>query len=1066
MTDGAESRRSRDELIATLASRIESCLRTGPQAVLDPEALDEARQLAALVGSRYTCDAEAVMLLAAFHMHRWRALPPGKDRWDEDQMAAWLAVAGRIDPRLVPPPLRTMVPESAQELDMLNVAALNAQAAALMTHFENTGNADLLRRGIAAWQQGLDGLRCDQQAPRAGILINLSGALIRRAEITRNMEEADEAAAAAREAVRITPHAHELHGRALAHLGIALQTRYELFGDNADLTEAITAGRAATGPEYQASAGRCKSLANLANTLRISFQATGRLADLDDAVALNREALAIASPDETLVIQSNLSGVLLLRFEETLEEDDIEDAEYLSRLVVKATPAGRPERAGRLYNLGQALLTRAVLRVKPGDVTKIVQIAREAVTAASSDHHDKATYQNNLVAALRFRVVTASALGTLTPGQRDSDLAEMIETARASVELTPEGHPDRASYLNNLGIVLRMRERPQDLDEAVTAAQEAVDATPEEHYNWCPHMTNLGNALEARFRRTREIADFTAAISAWANAARSETGASQDRLAAAIAWGRLAAAEKDAANAADGFGYGVSLLPLVAWRGLERGAQEENLARWQGIASDAAAWAIRNQEPERAIELLEHGRSVLWTQQLDLRTETNRLAARAPELHKAIEDTRRALDSTGRHRDLFSGGASSGPTPAQRRRLTERWDLLVAQARRLPGFADFLAPVPFRKLRQAAVDGPVAIVNTSSYGSEVLVINGKSVLVIPLPAVNHNEVVDRAKAMLAVLGRVATRSAHADVDEQIARAAKLLTDVDDMLADVLAWLWTAVACPLLKALQITERLGSTDRDTSRARRLWWCPAGAFAMLPLHAAGLRSAENASVADRVISSYTSTLGALVRSRQPSAPRTKPPLVVGVSNAPGQPPLPFVAAELERISKYITPVTMLTNEHATREDVLKAMADHGWVHFACHGRQNDYNPVDSSLWLFDGPLSVDAIAEREQADRELAYLSACETSTGVPQLADEAIHLAAAFQAVGYRHVIASLWGISDPIAPVVADTVYQALCRDGIPCSAQAAEAIHHAVTRLRDHYPDHPHLWASYIHIGP
>jgi CHAT domain-containing protein len=53
--------------------------------------------------------------------------------------------------------------------------------------------------------------------------------------------------------------------------------------------------------------------------------------------------------------------------------------------------------------------------------------------------------------------------------------------------------------------------------------------------------------------------------------------------------------------------------------------------------------------------------------------------------------------------------------------------------------------------------------------------------------------------------------------------------------------------------------------------------------------------------------------------------------------------------------------------------------------------------------------------------AFLSACHTFTGVLSLADEAIRLASAFQVAGYRHVIATLWWISDPRAPEVADSV---------------------------------------------
>jgi tetratricopeptide (TPR) repeat protein len=1048
---GAESRLGRDDLIAALAARIENCLRIGPKAVLGPDALDEARQLAERIGSRYTCDAEAVMFLATFHLHRWRALPDGDDAWDAELMTTWLAVAAKIDPNLVPPPLRSMTASRAPR-EEIDVAALNAGAAALAMRYEQTGDAELLDRGIALWQRALDQLRCDQRAPRAGILINLSAALTRRSETSQSRVDADEAVAAAREAVRVTPRGHELHGNALAHLGVALTNRFELSGHPADLTEAITTGRGAVGSEYQAHPGRPKFLSNLAKALRFSFESTGRLADLDEAVTLNREAVSAAASSDAVAIRTNLAGILQMRFEATWERAHIEEAVDLGRATVLATPPGHPDLAGRLYNLGGALQSRAMFLARPDHIPEIVETARRAVAAMTDDHRDRPMYLSNLAAALRLRLVTGSAVGSLDAEQRDRDLAEMVQAARLAVERTPADHPARAGYLNNLGVILRLRGTATDLDQAVAVAREAVATTPRDHHNWCPHMSNLGNALEERFRRTRQAEDFGEAISAWAEAAKSETGAAQVRLAAAIAWGRLAAAENDTASAADGFAQGVSLLPIVAWRGLERAVREENLARWRGLASDAAAWAIRNGEPERAVEVLEQGRSVLWTQQLHMRTEADRLADLAPDLHEALEETRRALDSTGR-RDITGRGVSPDPeqAAAQHRRHAELWDLLVAQVRELPGLEDFLAAVPFGKLSDAAAGGPVVIVNTSSFGCDALVVTGKGVRVIPLPALDHDEVVSRTQSMLAVLDRA--------IGGEFAA-------LDETLISVLGWLWTTVACPVLDALNLKERLNLAERDAVRACRLWWCPTGALAMLPLHAAGIYGTENTAVPDRVISSYAPTLTALARSRERHAEGFRTQLLVGVQDAPGEPSLPSVPVELERVKKHVKLATTLQNGQATRARVLEAMAVHDWVHLVCHGRQDVTNPADSSIRVADGPLTIFDIAGRTPSECDLAYLSACQTFTGAPRLPDEAIHLASAFQIAGYRHVIATLWAINDFYAPRVAESVYRTLSHNGVPHSDRAAEAIHQAVAELRKRAPGRPHLWAPYVHIGP
>jgi CHAT domain-containing protein len=96
-------------------------------------------------------------------------------------------------------------------------------------------------------------------------------------------------------------------------------------------------------------------------------------------------------------------------------------------------------------------------------------------------------------------------------------------------------------------------------------------------------------------------------------------------------------------------------------------------------------------------------------------------------------------------------------------------------------------------------------------------------------------------------------------------------------------------------------------------------------------------------------------------------------------------------------------------------------------------------------------------------LAFLSACETATGSPRALDEAIHLAAAMQLLGYRHVIATLWSIYDSPAPDIADAVYAILTDTD---ANHSAHALHHAITALRAQHPTEALTWAPYLHTGP
>jgi hypothetical protein len=91
----------------------------------------------------------------------------------------------------------------------------------------------------------------------------------------------------------------------------------------------------------------------------------------------------------------------------------------------------------------------------------------------------------------------------------------------------------------------------------------------------------------------------------------------------------------------------VQLLPIAAWHGLDRTTRESLLERWAGLAGDAAAAAVLDGRPGLAVELLEQGRSVLWTQALNLRGDLSRLKQEHPTSRRAL--TASASSSTLRH---------------------------------------------------------------------------------------------------------------------------------------------------------------------------------------------------------------------------------------------------------------------------------------------------------------------------------------------------------------------------------------------------------------------------------
>jgi len=170
--------------------------------------------------------------------------------------------------------------------------------------------------------------------------------------------------------------------------------------------------------------------------------------------------------------------------------------------------------------------------------------------------------------------------------------------------------------------------------------------------------------------------------------------------------------------------------------------------------------------------------------------------------------------------------------------------------------------------------------------------------------------------------------------------------------------------------------------------------------------------------------------------------------------------VTTELEHINRYFPSGPsnhQLTESLATCDAVAAAMATHEWIHFACHaGPLGSGKGAEPGFVLSDGDLTITDLAAQPGQSGGLAFLSACQTATGSEDHPDEALHLAAAMQFLGYSHVIATMWSIADSPAPRFADLFYTALCQDG----NGAASALQYAVSTLRDESdPADPFIWA-------
>ncbi len=448
------------------------------------------------------------------------------------------------------------------------------------------------------------------------------------------------------------------------------------------------------------------------------------------------------------------------------------------------------------------------------------------------------------------------------------------------------------------------------------------------------------------------------------------------------------------------------------------------------------------------MELLEQGRGILLARAIEVRANNEVLREHAPELANRLAQLQDALDQqpSGRTtKDPFWDVLPHPHTHENRATLARERDELLDRIRSLPGFADFLRPPRFADLRTAADAGPVVLINPSQFGSDALILTDSGLRTITLPAVTQEAVQHHVVAFVS--GSQALQ--------------------DGPIAQTLVWLWDAIAEPVLTELGLRHPTPQGED----LPRIWWCPTNTLALLPLHAAGHYAAKAVSVLDRVVSSYTPTLQALIHTRRRAAATASQearPLLVAMPSTPGWPELPGARLEAERFLRRFPDAELLTGSAATRAAVIDAIGRHPWAHFACHGAQDIGEPSRGALICYDGPLTLREIVGLRLDPGELTFLSACQTSQGGLALANEAITFAATLHVACYRHVIGTLWSINDDSATTIADAVYETLAyghshRIDI---TSVATALHTAVRTLRDQCPRQPTYWAPYVYIGP
>ncbi|KAG1747661.1 CHAT domain-containing protein [Suillus lakei] len=895
-------------------------------------------------------------------------------------------------------------------------------------------------------------------------LINLADGLQTRFERQGVLSDQDEAIELSRASLALCP-SHDDHSLSLYSLAVSLNTRFQQQGVLSDLDEAIELHRAALALRAPGHHLRPSSLNGLAISLRNRSHSQGALSGLDEATELHRAALELhppGHPDRSISL-NNLAMALLDRSERGGVPSDLDESIKLLRAALVLPRHSYCDRFSPFNNLAISLHSRFVQRGVVSDLNDAIALHQTALELCPPDHPDRSIPLHGLAECLRNRYHKQGIL---------PDLDEAIELHRAALAFRPSGHPERYTSLNNVTLSLLDRFHQQgilsDLNEVVELFRAALALCPPGHPSRSSPLSSLAESLLTRFKRQSIVfkiimhnrvvleqypyrdqcllrweqpgllPDLDEAFGLYSQLSQFSHSVSRRDLAAAKLW--ATSAEQlihDSALAA----YQTALKFLVQHVAvLASSSRHFDVVRkaTSSLAMDAFSCGVCHGALTTAVELVEQGRAVFWTQLAHLRTPLDELAASG--------DTGEALAEEFKQLSFMLDGSTEDQSPHTRRR-TVQWHNVISRIRMLHNFSRFLLPPLFSDLQKAADDGPVIIVNASQYSCDALIIMKAHDPVHISLDIAHAKVCELSSKFQSLTARAGYSDHQVELHSIIA---------------VLRELWDRVVSPIVQVLRNFILRGS---------RIWWCPTAEFTLLPLHAAGPYELNSHNFSHFYISSYTPTLVALIRARQQVSRDASIEHFVAIGQANPDSDkgkgLRCVPTELATVAQRITPFmsfVSLADSDATVQGALDALSRHQWLHLACHGIPNRKQPFESSFAMRDGPLQIRDIIQSHLQSPAFAFLSACHTTVGDESSPDEAIHLAAAMQFAGFRSVIGSMWSVDDSVANQIVSVFYENLVDDSgrLDCT-RAAVALHKAIKTLRKKIPFEQQI--VFIHIG-
>lgn len=585
----------------------------------------------------------------------------------------------------------------------------------------------------------------------------------------------------------------------------------------------------------------------------------------------------------------------------------------------------------------------------------------------------------------------------------------------------------------------------KDLEEAVNNHRAIVDSLSSEDQSWEANVYRFvyGMALFELYHESPSMMDRAELLSAQTNiyeAANAKDHTILLRVAAVKLWfSNLPLVWEEnkviALNMCD------LLLSLLEQLGVMAASPRASLdARYeiQPVLVHAATLALIADPAHirRVVEILEAGRSLVWSQATKLRapllvlsTNHQNLASRFQQLSQTLEE----------YSGLSDRATQSMPLGTNHWRLQKDRDEVLKEIQALPGFEDFLKPKSFDELSTVTNGGPVIVLlpHTIRCLAIVLLQGHCTLCKLPITLANIKELHQTLRVLAGARGE-GVGEGNYDTDLRSLRRKTPNKSVDD----VLRVLWSQVAKPVIDLVMdnVSTRPKKTGSPVRFIRRIqmmtllsnqymqklndrdhiWWCCMGEFSFMPIHAAGIYQGPSPiCVSDFFVSSYTPTLTALLEARKRRDP-TDIKVLAAIQPEPGRgwSNLRHTKDELKEVVRAVPQEYLVSlNEssqpdlegtHTTVQNIIKKLLDATILHLGCHGIQDARDPLKSAFILANAErLTIEELMKHPLRNAYMAILTACYTASNDTGQPDDSLNLANAMLFLGFRSILATMW-----------------------------------------------------------